>query len=100
MNHDIMFEGVVSRVSRRIRNRQTACTWSQPVHRYASRRSDGSGEGGGREVQLAEHGTSGPGMDARRVRGLVSEKVLDHTGLRPAFLQMGCDSVTLVSCTR
>ncbi len=39
-------------------------------------------------------------VDARRVPGLVSEKVLDHTVLCLALIQLGCDRVPMISCSR
>ena len=50
-------------------------------------------------VEPAEHDARGPGVDARRFRGPVSGRILDHTGLRPALMQVRGDCVTLMSCT-
>lgn len=60
----------------------------------AAHRSDGCGEGGHRMVEPAEHGARGPGVDARRFRGLVPEEILDDTRLRPAFMQVRSNRVT------
>ena len=65
-----------------------------------SHRSGGACEPGHRMIEFAEHGSGSPGVDTCRIRGLVSEKILDHTDRRPAFMQMGCYCVTLMSCTR
>ena len=46
---------------------------------------------GHKVIECADHGTGGPGTDACRIRGLVSESILNQADRRPAVKHMGCN---------
>ena len=97
--HDLQRDGVERAVHALAESLSGAAEDVRHAGPVAAHRSDGCGEGGHRMVEPAEHGARGAGVDARRFRGLVPEKVLDHTGRRPAFMQVRSNRVTLMSCT-